>query len=181
MPMAEGVPSTVWAYRALFAVLALALLFLRLLPLGSVAGAWPGPDLLMCLTFAWVLRRPDYVPLVLIALVVLLEDLLLMRPPGLWAALMVLGAEFLLNRTSLTRELSFVVEWVLVAGVMAAVVMGNRLVLAVTMLDQPSLGQTIIQLVASILCYPVVVFLSRLAFGVRKPAAGEIDAYGRRL
>lgn len=179
--MAEGVPSTVWAYRALFAVLALALLFLRLLPLGSVAGAWPGPDLLMCLTFAWVLRRPDYVPLVLIALVVLLEDLLLMRPPGLWAALMVLGAEFLRNRTSLTRELSFVVEWVLVAGVMAAVVMGNRLVLAVTMLDQPSLGQTIIQLVASILCYPVVVFLSRLAFGVRKPAAGEIDAYGRRL
>lgn len=179
--MAEGVPSTVWAYRALFAVLALALLFLRLLPLGSVAGAWPGPDLLMCLTFAWVLRRPDYVPLVLIALVVLLEDLLLMRPPGLWAAWMVLGAEFLRNRTSLTRELSFVVEWVLVAGVMAAVVMGNRLVLAVTMLDQPSLGQTIIQLVASILCYPVVVFLSRLAFGVRKPAAGEIDAYGRRL
>jgi rod shape-determining protein MreD len=181
MPMAEGVPSTVWAYRALFAVLALALLFLRLLPLGSVAGAWPGPDLLMCLTFAWVLRRPDYVPLVLIALVVLLEDLLLMRPPGLWAALMVLGAEFLRNRTSLTRELSFVVEWVLVAGVMAAVVMGNRLVLAVTMLDQPSLGQAIIQLVASILCYPVVIFLSRLAFGVRKPAAGEIDAYGRRL
>ncbi len=179
--MAEGVPSTVWAYRALFAVLALALLLLRLLPLGSAAGAWPGPDLLMCLTFAWVLRRPDYVPLVLIALVVLLEDLMLMRPPGLWAALMVLGAEFLRNRTALSRELSFVVEWVLVAGVMAAVVMGNRLVLAVTMLDQASLGQTIIQLVASILCYPVVVFLSRLAFGVRKPAAGEIDAYGRRL
>jgi rod shape-determining protein MreD len=179
--MAEGVPSTVWAYRALFAVLALALLFLRLLPLGSAAGTWPGPDLLMCLTFAWVLRRPDYVPLVLIALVVLLEDLMLMRPPGLWAALMVLGAEFLRNRTALSRELSFVVEWVLVAGVMAAVAMGNRLVLAVTMLDQASLGQTIIQLVASILCYPVVVFLSRLAFGVRKPAAGEIDAYGRRL
>jgi rod shape-determining protein MreD len=179
--MAEGVPSTVWAYRALFAVLALALLFLRLLPLGSAAGAWPGPDLLMCLTFAWVLRRPDYVPFVLIALVVLLEDLMLMRPPGLWAALMVLGAEFLRSRTSVTRELSFVVEWVLVAGVMAAVVMGNRLVLAVTMLDQASLGQTIIQLVATILCYPVVVFLSRLAFGVRKPAAGEIDAYGRRL
>ncbi len=179
--MAEGVPSAVWAYRALFAVLALALLFLRLLPLGSAAGSWPGPDLLMCLTFAWVLRRPDYVPIALIAMVVLLEDLMLMRPPGLWAALMVLGAEFLRNRTALSRELSFVVEWVLVAGVMAAVVMGNRLVLAVTMLDQASLGQTIIQLVASILCYPVVVFLSRLAFGVRKPAAGEIDAYGRRL
>ncbi len=65
--MAEGVPTAVWLCRALFAVLAAVLLFLRLLPLGSVAGGWPGPDLLMCLTFAWVLRRPDYVPALLIA------------------------------------------------------------------------------------------------------------------
>lgn len=179
--MAEGVPSTVWAHRALYAVLALAVLFLRLLPLGSEAGGWPGPDLLMCLTFAWVMRRPDYVPALLIAVVVLMEDLLLMRAPGLAAALMVLGSEFLRSRASLSRELGFAVEWLMVAGVMAGVVLGQRLVLALTMLDQASLAQTIIQLVATILCYPLVVLLSWMAFGVRKPAAGEIDAYGRRL
>ncbi len=72
-------------------------------------------------------------------------------------------------------------EWLLVSGVMAAVVMGNRMMLALTMLDQVSLGQTMVQLVASILCYPAVVAVSALVFGVRKPAAGEIDAYGRRL
>jgi rod shape-determining protein MreD len=54
-------------------------------------------------------------------------------------------------------------------------------VLTLTMMDQASLGQSMIQLVATILCYPVVVAVSRLAFGVRKPAAGEVDAYGRRL
>jgi rod shape-determining protein MreD len=49
------------------------------------------------------------------------------------------------------------------------------------MLPQISLGQAMIQLIASILCYPLVVGASRLAFGVRKPATGEVDAYGRRL
>lgn len=179
--MAEGVPAQVWAHRALFAGLALLMMFVRLLPLGSEAGGWPGPDVLLALTLAWVLRRPDYVPAALIAAVVLLEDLLMMRPPGLWAALTVLAAEFLRNRAALTRELSFVVEWVVVAGVMAAVVMGNRLVMALTLMDQVSLGQAMIQLVATILCYPLIVAVSRLAFGVRKPAAGEVDAYGRRL
>lgn len=179
--MAEGVPAQVWAHRGLFAGLALLMMFVRLLPLGSEAGGWPGPDVLLALTLAWVLRRPDYVPAALIAAVVLLEDLLMMRPPGLWAALTVLAAEFLRNRAALTRELSFVVEWMLVAGVMAAVVMGNRLVMALTLMDQVSLGQAMIQLVATILCYPLIVAVSRLAFGVRKPAAGEVDAYGRRL
>jgi rod shape-determining protein MreD len=67
--MAESLPASVWAYRGLYAALAFALLFLRMLPLGSVAGAWPGPDLLVCLTFAWVLRRPDYAPVLLVAAV----------------------------------------------------------------------------------------------------------------
>jgi rod shape-determining protein MreD len=173
--------SSVWAYRALYVGLVVALLFLRLLPLGSIAGSWPGPDLVLCLTLAWVLRRPDYTPVPIIALMILLEDLLLMRPPGLWAAIIVLASEFLRRRGALARELSFAVEWLLVAVVMAAAMLGFRLVLLLAMLPQVSLGQAMIQLIISILCYPVVVGASRLAFGVHKPATGEVDAYGRRL
>ncbi len=119
--------------------------------------------------------------MLLVAAVLLLEDLLLMRPPGLWAAIIVLAAEFLRQRGALAREISFAVEWLMVAAVMAASLMAFRLVLMLTLLPQASLGQAIIQLIASILCYPVVVGVSRLAFGVRKPATGEVDAYGRRL
>jgi rod shape-determining protein MreD len=179
--MAEPLPSSVWSYRLLYVALAVFLLFLRLLPLGSVAGRWPGPDLLLCLTLVWVMRRPDYVPALLIAVVVLLEDMLLMRPPGLWAAMVVLAAEFLRARAALTRELTFAVEWLLVGGVMLAATVGYRLVMALTMLPQVSLGQTLVQALATILCYPVVVVASRAAFGVRKPATGETDAYGRRM
>lgn len=179
--MGESVPASVWANRGLYAGLALVLLFLRLLPLGSIAGTWPGPDLLICLTFAWVLRRPDCTPVLLIAAVLLLEDLMLMRPPGLWTAIIVLATEFLRRRGALAREISFAVEWLMVAAVMAASLLAFRLALMLAMLPQISLGQAMIQLIASILCYPLVVGASRLAFGVRKPATGEVDAYGRRL
>lgn len=179
--MADTAPSTVWGFRCLYVVIAAALLFLRLLPLGSEAGSWPGPNLLCAMTFAWVLRRPDYVPALLIAVVILLEDMLTMRPPGLWAAVVVVAAEFLRGRASLTREVSFVLEWLIVSIVMAASVLAYRLILSLVMLPQVSLAQSLVQLVLTVLCYPLVVGVSRLAFGVRKPATGEVDAYGRRL
>ena len=93
-----------WMYRGLFLAIAVVLLFLRLLPLGQSAGAFPGPDLLLCLIMAWVVRRPDYLPLAMIVIVMLMEDLLLMRPPGLWTALVVLATEFLRSRVALTRS-----------------------------------------------------------------------------
>ncbi|WGV16152.1 rod shape-determining protein MreD [Fuscovulum ytuae] len=179
--MVDSLRSSVWLYRLVFLGLAAAFLFLKLLPLGSVAGEWPGPDILLCLIFAWVVRRPDFLPVPLIAAVLLLEDLLLMRPPGLWTALVILATEFIRSRAALTRELGFVTEWLLVAGMMAALLISYRLAFAFAFLPQPSFGFALVQTVWSILCYPLVVAASRLAFDLRKPATGEVDAYGKRL
>ena len=121
--MFSGLRNSLWVYRAAFVAIALALLFVRLLPLGSVAGDWPGPDLMLCLMLAWVTQRPDHLPTALIALVVLAEDMILMRPPGLWTALVVLATEFLRARSALTRELGFAAEWLLIAGVMIAMLL----------------------------------------------------------
>jgi rod shape-determining protein MreD len=179
--MVEGVRSSVWAYRAAFVGIALVLLFLRLLPLGSEAGQWPGPDILLCVMMAWVMRRPDYLPVALIAAVVLLEDMILMRPPGLWTALVILATEFIRSRVALTRELSFPVEWLLVSGLMLGMLVGYRLVFAAAFLPQPGLGFVLLQVLWSILCYPVVVVVSLVTLDLRKPATGEVDSYGRRL
>lgn len=179
--MADALTSPVWAYRALFAALALVLIFARLLPLGSVAGAWPGPDLLFLLTLCWVLRRPDFLPVWLVAAVMLFEDLLLMRPPGLWAAVVVLAVEFLRSRVVPSRQLGFLVEWILVAGVIAASMLGYRLALMLAMLPQASLGMTLVQMILSILCYPLVVGASQVGLGVRRPATGAVTAQGRLL
>ncbi|MGB8815215.1 MAG: rod shape-determining protein MreD [Paracoccaceae bacterium] len=170
-----------WTHRSLFVVFALVTFFFRLLPMGTTAGSWPGPDIILCIILAWVQRRPDYLPALLIAVVVLTEDFLLMRPPGLWTALVLLAAEFLRNRVALTRELSFAVEWVLIAAVMMALLLGYRLIFIIAFLPQPGFGFAMVQVLGSILCYPVVVYLSHLVLGVHKPAMGEVDEMGRRL
>jgi rod shape-determining protein MreD len=177
----EALRSTLWFYRVVFVVIALILLFLRLLPMGSQAGSWPGPDLLVCLTLVWVMRRPDYLPVLLIACVFLVEDMILLRPPGLWTAIMLLATEFLRSRSALTRELNFAVEWLLVAGLMVAMLLAYRVMFTISLLPQPGFGFALVQTIWSVLCYPLVVMASTLALDLRKPAMGEVDNYGRRL
>jgi rod shape-determining protein MreD len=172
---------THWTFRGLFLALALLLLFMRLLPLGYAPGALPGPDLLICLILAWIVRRPDFLPMPLIMLVILVEDLILMRPPGLWTAIVVVATEFLRGRIALTRELNFLVEWALVSGVMLGMMLAYRLALGVAFVPQAPFGFAIVQVLWSIALYPLVVGLSRLVFDLRKPAMGEIDDFGRRL
>lgn len=173
--------SSLWMHRLLFVGVAAALIFLRLLPMNSLAGHLPGPDLLLCLICAWTVRRPEYLPVLMIAGVVLLEDMLLMRPPGLWTAIVILGSEFIRSRVALTRELSFGVEWLLVAGLMLGMFLAYRLAFAVVFVPQPGFGFALVQTTWSILAYPVVVAVSRYGLDLHKPAMGELDAYGRRL
>lgn len=196
--MIDGVTREVWLHRIVFVVLALVFLFFRLLPMGHAtpaacgpedgwcrALAWvgrmPGPDLLLCIVFAWTMRRPDYLPALLIAAVVLLEDLVLLRPPGLWTALVVIASEFIRSRVALTRELNFGVEWLLVSAMMVAMLILYRMAFGLVLLPQPPFGFAMVQVIWSILCYPAVVFLSRVTLDLYKPGMGEVDAHGRRL
>jgi rod shape-determining protein MreD len=195
--MIDGATREVWAHRILFVVLALVFLFFRLLPLGEVIApcgpeatgcrlmAWfshmPGPDLLLCIIFAWTMRRPDYLPVLLIAAVVLLEDLIMLRPPGLWTGLVVLVSEIIRSRVALARELNFGVEWLLVSAMMVVMLIVYRMAFGLVLLPQPPFGFAMVQVIWSILCYPLVVFLSRVVLDLYKPGMGEVDAYGRRL
>lgn len=179
--MADPLRRDVLLHRGIFVAVALFLIFLRLLPLGSDAGRLPGPDLLLCLILAWVQRRPDYMPALLIVAVVLTEDMLLLRPPGLWTALVLVGTEILRSRIALTRELSFAMEWFFIGLLMFGMFLGYHLVFALTLLPQAGFGYAMTQAVATVLAYPVVVWLSHVTLQVHKPGMGEVDSMGRRL
>lgn len=176
--MIDPVTAHRWSYRALFLALAALLLFLRLLPLSTLPARIPGPDLMLCITFAWVLRRPDFVPAVAIVAVFVIEDMLAMRPPGLWALVVLLGSEFLRDRAGAMRGLPFMAEWATVTAVMAIMLLANRLVLALVMVPQTGLGLTLLQLLTTVAAYPLVVAASHLALGLRAP--GEIGGMGGR-
>lgn len=168
-------------YRILYFALAMLLMFFRILPLSHQTGALPGPDLLLVLTFAWVVRRQDYVPIWLIAAVILAEDILTMRPPGLWCAIVVIASEFMRMRTVMVRELNFAAEWALVSGLMLVMLILYRILFAITFLPQVTFGFALVQVLWSIAAYPLVVLITRHVLALHKPSMGEVDAYGRRF
>ena len=179
--MAELFAARRLVWRGVFVALALGVVFLQLLPLGDGAGRVPGPDLLVAFALAWAARRPDYVPVLLVAGVMLMADFLFLRPPGLWAAITVLAVEFLRNREAGFRDLPFLVEWGIVAALLLAMTLGHAAVLLVLLVDQPSLGLTLLQMIATILAYPLVVAVTVFVFGMRRAAPGEVDERGHRL
>ena len=186
--MVDPVTAHRLAYRALFVALSFGSLFLRILPLDLMPVLpldfmpvrFPGPDLMTAVTIAWVLRRPDYVPALLIALVFLLEDLVLLRPPGLWTAIILLGTEFLRSREATLRDLPIAVEWLVAAALIVAMTMIDRLVLALFLVPQVSPSLTALQVLATFAAYPFVVLATRFLFGAGRSAAGGLDGIGGR-
>lgn len=179
--MADTLARQLLTRRSLYLGLGLLVLFLRLLPLSNGVSGWPGPDVTLALTMAWLLRRPEYVPAVLIVGIVLLGDLMFQRPPGLWALVVLGGTEYLRIREASLRDLSFLLEWLTVAALILAMVLANRVVLAIFLVPQPALGLVLLYFLATVSVYPLVVIASNLAFGLRRAAPGEVDAFGRRL
>lgn len=178
--MDENATLQMWVMRMVFTVLCCLVLFFNLLPLRTLPLGWSGPDVIVALTIAWVLRRPEFVPPVLIALIMLLCDLMYHRPPGLWAALVLVAAETLRARHIGLRDLTFLVEWASVATTLIVITLAYRFILTLTVVDQAALGLSLMQLVMTLLAYPIVVLVSQTVFGVRKLAPGDIDALGGR-
>ena len=164
----------------LFALIALVLLLVRLLPISPGAIPLPGPDLTLCLAFVWVLRRPEQVPVLLIAAVFMVEDIVLMRPPGLWTAVVVLGTEAARLREPRWREHPFMVEWGRVVLVFALMMLANRFMQAVAFLDLPSFGQVFLQFLATAFAYPFVALATRWLLGLRRLAIAEAEIMRHR-
>ncbi|AGT08708.1 hypothetical protein [Paracoccus aminophilus] len=152
----------------LYALVMLVFLLLRLLPLAPGKVPWPGADLSLCLTLVWVLRRPEQVPVLLIATVFFIEDLLLLRPLGLWTAIVILGTEAARIREPRWRELPFMIEWLRVALLIALMTLGYRIALAIFFVPMPALGQVILQYLATIIAYPVLVVAARWLLGLSR-------------
>lgn len=159
--------------QAGFVALALCLLLAGLLPLSTLPRTWAGPDLLLCFALAWSVRRPEFVPLTVLAGVFLLADFLLQRPPGLAAALMLLAAADMQGRGRSLRDAGFAAEWARAALLIAAVALAGQLVQSVAMVNPPLFSLLLSQTVLTALAYPVCVAVSAGLMGVRMTAPGD--------
>lgn len=173
LPVSEASSSRIWLFTGLYLCLASLILLIHLLPLSTKPSTWAAPDTLLCLTYVLVLRRPNLVPIGLIAIVFLIFDLFLLRPPGLLTAFIVVGAEFLRSRARVNSELPFLIEWALVAGVICGVLLGYRLALFVFGVDLPSLGLSLQHLIGTVLLYPIFVLLTEWLARKKGPRQNE--------
>jgi rod shape-determining protein MreD len=170
-----------WGMRAMFVFSAFVILFFHLLPLDPAPSHWAGPDIMVAVVLAWAVRRPDYVPIVLVAAVMLLADMLLQRPPGLWSVLVVCAAEWLKSRERRQRETAFALEWLTFASTLIVITMIYRTVMMVLILAPGALTLSLVQVVMTIAVYPLVVGVSHFLLGVRRAAPGDVDRLGRKI
>lgn len=160
-----------------FCLLCLGLMALKLMPLNPASIGWAGPDLVTCAIFAWMLRRPDELPSWLVALVALTADLLYQRPPGLMAALVLIGAEMLRRQAWSGRPLAALAEWGGIWLLMGGMALINWMVLALFLPVAPGLGALLAAAASNALAYPVMVGCLWL-LGLRRPA---LAARGDRI
>ncbi|SFR10374.1 rod shape-determining protein MreD [Poseidonocella sedimentorum] len=177
--MTEAPRAKIWGMRALFLGCAALIVFLHLLPVSTVPRGWAPPDLLLALSFAWVVRRPDYLPALMIAGVFLMADLLYQHPPGLRPLLILLAAEWLRAHAPGFRTAPFSQEWLQCSILLAGITLAYHAALSLFFIDRPGVSLSLIQTAATILAYPFVAAFSHYVLGVRKLVPGDGAAMGR--
>lgn len=179
--MAERSATRLWSMRALYVAIALAVLFVALLPIDLTPGQIAGPDLLAALTLAWAARRPEHVPALSIAGVMLLADFLLQRPPGLWALLVLIAAELLKSQDKRLRDSTFADEFLTVTTLLLIITLAYRLVLSVLLIPPGSLALVAMQYIGTVAAYPILAAILYIGIRVRRGTPGDYDPTGRRI
>ncbi|MEM8786676.1 MAG: rod shape-determining protein MreD [Pseudomonadota bacterium] len=154
-------------------VLGLAAIFFHMLPMQLVPGGLVVPDILLALCVAWVLRRPDGAPLLLVAALVLLADLTQDQPTGLWALLSLFVVEASRGHIEAVRNRPFLYEWGAFAGLLALALVLQALVLTVALVPRPPLDVTLQLFAMTVVAYPLVVAVLHLLIRIRAPKPAE--------
>lgn len=178
--MSEHNAARPWTMRIAFLALVVVILFFHMLPLQTATGGWIWPDLILAFALAWSVRRPDFVPVVLLAGCFLLADLLLQRPPGLWAVLALVACAQMQHQSRTLRDASLATELMSAAAWIVGVGLGYRIILAILLVETPSLAPALLQIVMTVIAYPVVVAITHVLMGVRKSTPHDLGSTGVR-
>ena len=166
----SNIPSErIWIYRIIFLTVSIFLVLANLMPLQTTPQSWPWPNILLLVIFCWSLREPNFVPIPLITVVVLSQDFLLHRPPGLFSGITILILVWIKAITASSDDKSFLAEWVRVVLAFAAISLINHLVLTLSFVTTTELKISLIQVIMNISTYPFVVLISHHIFRVKRP------------
>ncbi len=179
--MEDVSPLRLWMYRAGFLAIGFACILWAIIPFDMSASTLPVPDFFYCVTIAYIVRRPEYVPVWAVFLVFFLRDILTQAPLGLFTLLVVMGSEVVRANIQAFREYIFGLEWLWVATIFTIITVVQQVLLALTLSDTPRFVVQVLLIVFTVLAYPVIVGAMKFGFGITRPRSGELDAWGKRL
>ena len=159
--------------RTVFVLLSLLCIYVPLLPMALGVGRTILPDLFFLLACAWMFRRPESAPLVLIAGLAFLGDVLLNRPLGLWALITILVTEVLRHRDDDPRERMFLMEWATVAALYTLGLCLFLLILRISLVPIPGQGVAWQYWGTTLVCYPMTAGLLQFGLRVRPTYAAD--------
>ena len=90
-------------------------------------------------------------------------------------ALVLLAAEFLRSRHQGSAEMPFAIELAFVSGTVIALAVAYWAALGIFAVPHPGLDELLMQAIFTLMAYPVVAGLSRLAFNIRRLSPGETE------
>lgn len=153
----------------LMSLVAIVGLLVTLSPVAPGGGGIPMPDLVFAIACVWALRRPTGAPLLILFALGLMSDLLTGRPVGLGTLTLLIVTEVLRGQTRTLRDLSLVVEWLVVALLLIASIIVQHLLLWITLAPAPRLSDVLAAGAVTMICYPAVVAVARYGLGLRYP------------
>ncbi len=170
-----------WIHRTGFLGIGLVSVLWSVIPFDLSAEALPDPDLFYCLTMAFLVRRPEYVPIWTVFVVFFMRDVLTLAPLGLSTLMIIIASEVVRTNVQAFREYIFGLEWLWVATMFTIITLIQNTVLTLTFADTPRLVEQVPLILFTVLAYPVIVWVIRYVFRITRPRPGESDAWGKRL
>lgn len=150
-------------FNSLFLLLAFLYIHFSINPLGLPAPLTFQIDYLICFSAALLLRKPNFLPTLLIVFIWLVQDFLYGFPLGLWTLVAVVILEILRALSGYIKYHSFLTEWVLFGTVYLGGSLIHFCILLLTFSGTPPIAQVLSFAGLSILIYPIFALISHFS------------------
>ena len=144
-----------FAHQVIYFCIGLLIIFFQILPLQTTPQTWSGPNVLLVFFAAIVTKRPEFTSSFLIAIIFLIEDFFLMRPPGLMSSLTVIGFFFLKRKFQNQEVNSFVFGWGSVAIYLTLILLIYYFISVLLFIPSAGIRLTLIEVIATLALYPI--------------------------
>ena len=144
-----------FAHQIVYFCIGLLIIFFQILPLQTTPQTWSGPNVLLVFFAAIVTKRPEFSSSFLIAIIFLIEDFFLMRPPGLMSSMTVLGFYFLKRKFQNQEEMSLLFVWGSVATCLSFILLLYYFISIFLFIPSSGFRLTLMEIIVTLALFPI--------------------------